>query len=353
MLHLLYSRFWHKVLFDRGHVPCPEPFHRLVNQGLILGETEWTGFAKTINPELNTRNFAEVADEDWVSAKDVSFDGSSATTKGKNPVSLALVKMAEEAVEKQGEGFVLKAKPEVRVDARAFKMSKSRGNVVNPDTVVDQYGADSLRLYEMFMGPLEAMKPWNMRGVEGVYRFLSRVWRLIVDDMAETPKLNPNVQDVPPDAETLKLLHKAIKKVTEDTDGLRFNTGIAAMMELTNHLTGKVEVRPKSVLNTFVLLLAPYAPHIAEELWEVLGNKNTLAYEPWPVYDESQVREDEIEIPVQINGKLKAKLLVPADADAATLEKLALADAKVIEQLAGKPVRKVIAKPKQMVSIVV
>ena len=353
VLHLLYSRFWHKVLFDRGHVPCPEPFHRLVNQGLILGETEWTGFAKIRNSELGTRNFAEVAEEDWVSAKDVSFDGSSAATKGKNPETLALVKLPEETVEKQGEGFVLKAKTEIRVDARAFKMSKSRGNVVNPDTVVDQYGADSLRLYEMFMGPLEAMKPWNMRGVEGVYRFLSRVWRLIVDDLAETPTRHPSVKDVPADAETLKLLHKTIKKVTEDTEGLRFNTGIAAMMEFTNHLTGKTDVRPLSALRTFVLLLAPYAPHIAEELWEVLGGADSLAHEPWPVYDEAQVREDEIELPVQINGKVKAKLLVPADTDAATLEKLALADPKVIEQLAGKPVRKVIAKPRQMVSIVV
>jgi leucyl-tRNA synthetase len=204
----------------------------------------------------------------------------------------------------------------------------------------------------MFMGPLEAMKPWNMRGVEGVSRFLSRVWRLIVDEAAETPKLNVNVKDIEPDAETLKLLHKTIKKVTEDTEGLRFNTAISAMMEFSNHLTAKVEARPKSVLEPFVLLLAPYAPHAAEELWQVLGHASTLAYEPWPAFDPTQVRDDEIEIPVQIGGKVKAKLLVPTDADAATLEKLALADPKVQVLIAGKTIRKVIVKPGQMVSIV-
>lgn len=274
VLHLLYSRFWHKVLFDRGYLPTPEPFQRLVNQGMILGE----------NNE---------------------------------------------------------------------KMSKSRGNIINPDDVTDQYGADSLRLYEMFMGPLEAIKPWSMRSVEGVYRFLSRVWRVIVDENAENPKLHPNVKDVDADAETLKLLHKTIKKVTEDTEGLRFNTAIAAMMEFNNHLTGLGEVRPKKVLERFVLLLAPYAPHAAEELWQVLGHSSTLAYEPWPAYDPALVRDDEIEIPVQINGKVKAKLIIPADADAAALERIALADPKIQELIAGKTVKKVIVKPKQMVSIVV
>jgi leucyl-tRNA synthetase len=348
VLHLLYSRFWHKVLFDRGHVPTAEPFQRLINQGLILGETEFIGFQQA-------RVEAEklIPTGEWVSARQVNFDGDKASTKEKQPRPLALIHLDEEQVEKQGDTFVLKANQEIRVDARAYKMSKSRGNVVNPDTVIEQYGADSLRLYEMFMGPLEAMKPWNMHGVEGVSRFLARVWRLIVDEAAETPTLNANVMDVAADAETLKLLHKTIKKVTEDTESLRFNTAIAAMMEFTNHLTGKVEVRPKKVLEPFVLILAPYAPHIAEELWHVLGHKTTLAYEPWPAFDPALVRDDEIEIPVQINGKVKAKLMVPADADAATLEKLALADPKVQEQIAGKTVRKVIAKPKQMVSIVV
>jgi leucyl-tRNA synthetase len=340
VLHLLYSRFWHKVLFDRGHVPSAEPFQRLINQGMILGEMEYTGFVDGETP---------------VSAKDVVFDGDTATTKGKTPKPLALVKLTEEQVEKQGDTYVLKDKPEIRVDARSFKMSKSRGNVVNPDVVVQQYGADCLRLYEMFMGPLEAVKPWSMRSLEGPSRVLNKVWRMVVDEAAEAPALNPNVKDVEPDAETLKLLHKTIQKVTDDTEGLRFNTAIAAMMEFSNHLTSltnKGQPHPKKVLEPFVLLLAPYAPHIAEELWQVMGHATTLAYEPWPKADPALVRDDEIEIPVMMSGKVKAKLLVPADIDAAGLEKLALADPKVQEAIGGKPVKKVIAKPKQMVSIV-
>jgi leucyl-tRNA synthetase len=192
-----------------------------------------------------------------------------------------------------------------------------------------------------------------MRSINGVHRFLDDVWSLVVDQTAETPKLNAAVKDVEPDAQTLKLLHKTIQKVTEDTEGLRFNTAISALMIFKNHLRDEVQVRPRKVLEPFVLLLAPYAPHVAEELWQVLGHKSSLAYEPWPAHDAALVRDDEIEIPVQINGKPKAKLMVPADADAATLEKLALADADVQKQIAGKQVRKVIAKPKQIVSIVV
>ena len=180
------------------------------------------------------------------------------------------VKLAEEQVEKKGDSFVLKENPTIRVDARAYKMSKSRGNVINPDDVVNEYGADSLRLYEMFMGPLEATKPWSMRGVEGVYRFLGRVWRLFIDERAEETRLAETVKDVPPERETLRKLHQTIQKVTDDLDGMRFNTAIAAMMEFTNHLT-PLTVRPRSVLEPFVLLLSPFAPHLAEELWRRPG----------------------------------------------------------------------------------
>jgi leucyl-tRNA synthetase len=354
VLHLLYSRFWHKVLFDRGHVPTAEPFQRLVNQGMILGEMEYTGFQKATSEEPGPDGKL-IGTGEWVSDSLVSFDGGSAKTKERQPKALALVKLAEDQVEKQGDTFVLKADPKIRIDARAMKMSKARGNVVNPDVVVEQYGADCLRLYEMFMGPLEAVKPWSMRSLEGPSRFLNKVWRIVVDEAAETPALNPNVKDVEPDAETLKLLHKTIQKVTDDTEGMRFNTAIAAMMEFSNHLTGltnKGQPHPKKVLEPFVLLLSAYAPHIAEELWQVLGHASTLAYEPWPKADPALVRDDEIEIPVMMSGKVKAKLMVPADIDAAGLEKLALADPKVQEAIGGKPVKKVIAKPKQMVSIV-
>ena len=204
------------------------------------------------------------------------------------------------------------------------------------------------------MGPLEATKPWSIRGVEGPYRFLGRVWRLVVDDHAEEMKLSPAVQDKEPDHDTLRLLHRTIEKVTEDLDAMRFNTAIAAMMELTNHLT-PLEARPKSVLNTFVLLLAPFAPHIAEELWRALGHADTLAYEPWPTFDPALTKAEEIEVPVQINGKIRVRLMVPPDIDNASLEKLALADERVQAALQGKQVKKVIIPTKggKLVNIVV
>ncbi|MBN2577660.1 MAG: leucine--tRNA ligase [Pirellulales bacterium] len=273
VLHLLYARFWHKVLYDRGYVGGAEPFMKLVNQGMILGEN--------------------------------------------------------------GE-----------------KMSKSRGNVVNPDAVVKDYGADALRLYEMFMGPLEAVKPWSMKGVNGVYDFLGRVWRLMIDDRAEVMQLNPAVKDAEPTAEQNRVLHKTIKAVTQDIESMSFNTAIARMMEFVNFFN-KEEVRPKGVMEKFILLLSPFAPHLAEELWEALGHKTTLAYEPWPPFDEALLVEDTVEIPVQINGKLRGKILAPATADNAALEELARADAKVAEHLAGKTVVKTVVIPKRMVNFVV
>lgn len=278
VLHLLYSRFWHKVLFDRGHVSTPEPFQKLVNQGMILGEPDENG--------------------------------------------------------------------------KAEKMSKSRGNVVNPDEVVKDYGADSLRLYEMFMGPLEQTKPWQMSGVEGVYRFLGRVWRMIVDERAETVKPADAVVDAAPSDEQLRVLHKTIKAVTDDIDRLSFNTAISRMMEFSNFMSSQ-EARPKSVLSQFVLLLSPFAPHIAEELWNVLGHPNTLAYEPWPTYDPALLVEDSVEVPVQFNGKLRSKIVVPANSDAAALEAAARADEQVQKNLEGKTVVKVVAVPGRMVNFVV
>jgi leucyl-tRNA synthetase len=336
VLHLLYSRFWHKVLFDRGHVPCPEPFQRLVNQGMILGEMEFNGFQQG---------------GVWVPAEKVDFDGDVAVLK-RTETKLELVKVTEDQVEKKGDSFVLKSQPTVRIDARAYKMSKSRGNVINPDHVVAEYGADSLRLYEMFMGPLEATKPWSMRGVEGVFRFLNRVWRLVIDDRAETTKVNDTVQDVEPDAETRRRLHQAIKKVTDDLDNMSFNTAISAMMEFTNHLT-PLTVRPKSGLKTFMLLLAPFAPHIAEELWQALGGQATLAYEAWPSYDAALLKADTIEVPIQINGKLRGKIIVPTGLDKSALEAAALADDKIKSLLDGKSIKKVIAVPGKMVNIVI
>ena len=273
VLHLLYSRFWHKVLFDRGIVSQSEPFQKLVNQGMILGEN--------------------------------------------------------------GE-----------------KMSKSRGNVINPDAIVKEYGADSLRLYEMYMGPLEDPKPWSMQDVNGVFNFLNRVWRLLIDEHAEKPKLNAAVVDRPPTDDENRMLHRTIEAVTGDIAKLKFNTAIARMMEFTNFFT-KLADRPRTVLEQFVLLVSPFAPHMAEELWQALGHTKTLAYEPWPRFDPTLARDDTIEIPVQINGKVRSKLAVPADIDGKALETAARADARIAELLAGKQIVKAIVVPGRLVNFVI
>jgi leucyl-tRNA synthetase len=278
VLHLLYSRFWHKVLFDRSHVHTCEPFQKLVNQGMILGEAD---------PETG----------------------------------------------------------------KAEKMSKSRGNVINPDDVVKDYGADSLRMYEMFMGPLEQVKPWSMKGVEGVYRFLARAWRMITDEDAANVQLNAAIKDEPLNEDQERLLHKTIKAVTEDIEKMSFNTAISRMMEFCNEMT-PLDVRPRAAIEPFVLLLSPFAPHVAEELWELLGHERTLAYEPWPTFDESKIAESEIEIPVQVLGKLRAKIKVPAGADNATIEAAAKADPTIEKQLEGKQIIKVIVVPGRLVNFV-
>ena len=292
VLHLLYARFWHKVLFDLGQVSTPEPFYKLVNQGLILGE-----------------------------------DGQ--------------------------------------------KMSKSRGNVVNPDDILAEFGSDAFRLFEMFMGPLEMVKPWNTKGVEGVYRFLGRVWRMFIDEQSEQEfeqqltvnpergpellsalKLNTAVGQAEATAEQLKVLHTCIKKVTEDMEHLHFNTAISAMMVFTNEASNW-DIRPLSVMNDFLLLLAPFAPHIAEELYaKANGGDSTLAYQPWPSFDEAHLVESTIEMVVQVNGKLRDRIQIPADIDKADIERIALESENVQRHTDGKSVKKVIVIPGKLVNIV-
>jgi leucyl-tRNA synthetase len=324
VLHLLYSRFWHKVLFDRGHVSTAEPFRRLVNQGMILGETEYTGY------------------------QDESGRWISAPAKGE----VGSVKLEEDQVVKKGDGFVLAADPSIKIDARAHKMSKSRGNVITPDKVVEEYGADSLRLYEMFMGPLEAVKPWSMKGVEGVYRFLGRAWRMVCDFEGDAIALDAKVRDAEPTLDQAKLVARTVAAVTDDYEALRFNTAISRLMEFVNAFTG-AEVRPKGAMETFTLLLAPMAPHLAEELWEILGHERTLAYAPWPTFDPELLKDAEIEVPVQINGKLRVRVSVPADADATALEAAAKADARMAALLEGKTIRKTVVVPGKLVNFVV
>lgn len=338
VLHLLYSRFWHKVLFDRGHLSSPEPFNRLVNQGMILGDVEFTGFRD--------------ADERWVSAADVTEDDERKPVLKSDGSPVFQVKLDPEQAEKTGDGFVLKSDPNIRIDSRAYKMSKARGNVINPDEIVADYGADSLRLYEMFMGPLEQSKPWSMAGVNGVRNFLDRAWRMIVDESEEQLKINPAIVATEPTDEQLRVVHKTIKAVTQDIHSLSFNTAIARMMEFVNYFT-KCDQRPQSSIETFVLLLAPFAPHIAEEFWQLLGHPTTLAYEPWPQFDEALTVDAKVEIPVQINGKNRSKIVVPRGISIADLELAAKSDERIVELLAGKTIRKAIVVPDRLVNFVV
>jgi leucyl-tRNA synthetase len=260
VLHLLYSRFWHKALFDLGHVSTPEPFLKLVNQGMILGED-------------------------------------------------------------------------------SQKMSKSRGNVIPVDVPVREFGADTFRVFEMFMGPLEMVKPWSTAGAEGVYRFLGRVWRLY-----------EAIDDTPPSPALIKALHQTIKNVGERTESLSFNTAVSAMMEFVNIVTAQ-PARPRAVLEPFVLVLAPYAPHLAEELWERLGHKQTLAYEPWPVFDPALLRQDTVTVVLQVNGKVRDRIEVSAGIGEQELREKALSNARVKEHLAGKQIKKVVVVPGKLVNI--
>jgi len=270
VLHLLYARFWHKFLYDIGVVPTKEPFQKLFNQGMILGE----------NNE---------------------------------------------------------------------KMSKSKGNVVNPDDIVHSHGADTLRLYEMFMGPLDASIAWSTKGLDGARRFLDRVYRLFVNDNGE---LNPKIVDTNKPNAMERVYHQTVKKVTEDYEGLRFNTGISQLMVFINEAY-KADVLPKKYMEDFVKMLSPITPHIGEELWEKLGHKDTIAYGAWPTYDESKLVEDEVEIVLQVNGKNKEKLLIASDATKEQMEALAMENETIKELLEGKTIVKVIAVPGKLVNIVV
>ncbi len=337
VLHLLYSRFWHKVLYDRGHLRTSEPFKKLVNQGMILGDVEFTAYRDS--------------NEQWICASLIKENDEKKPAVESTGEIVHAIKLEPDQAEKVGENFVLKSDPKISVDSRAYKMSKSRGNVVNPDEIVAEYGADSLRLYLMFMGPLEKSKPWSTNGVNGVKSFLDRAWRMIVDEESETLELNAAVGDHEPTDEQVRTLHKTIKQVTKDIEVLAFNTAISRMMEFVNFFT-KQEQRPQPLLEQFVLLLSPFAPHISEELWKLLGHDSSLAYQAWPQYVESMTVDAANEVPIQIKGKIKSKIMVPTGTSKDDLEQLALADEKIAAALDGLTVRKVIVIPDKLVNIV-
>ncbi|HEX72163.1 MAG TPA: leucine--tRNA ligase [Candidatus Hydrogenedentes bacterium] len=303
VLHLLYSRFWHKVLYDAGHVSTKEPFTKLFNQGMILAYSYQDAQGKYYYPHE-----VEICGDDWVA---------------------------------KATGAPLRVQIE--------KMSKSRYNVVNPDDVIREYGADSMRLYEMFMGPLDRDKPWTDEGIQGVHRFLRRVWAVYVE---ESGALHPRIVSGGDNDAMRRELHKTIKAVTNDIENLQFNTAIARMMEFINAAM-KTDRIDRDVMETFLLVLSPFAPHLAEELWERLGHTNTLAYEPWPAHDEALLVEDTIEIPVQVNGKLRGKVVLPRDADKDAIIAAAKADSKVAGFMADKTLVKEIYVPGKMVNLVV
>ena len=332
VLHLLYARFWHKVLFDAGIVASPEPFGKLVHQGMILGELEYARF--------------EDHEGHTVSAE---FVRSGQDSRSGAPVKR--VSVSPDDVAKKGDNFVLCEDTNIQVDARAHKMSKSRGNVVNPDEVVEAYGADAFRLYEMFMGPLEQVKPWNTRGVEGTHRFLNRVWRLLTDEQ-DGGGLRSAIGDDEPTDEQLRALHQTIAKVTENIEGLRFNTAIAALMEFTN-TANKWDFLPRDLVEKLVLVLAPLAPHLAEELWERLGHSESLALAAWPEADERYLKNDTIEVAVQVNGKMRGRISIPAEATEEQVISIAKSDENVARHLFDKELKRSIYVRGRIVNFVV
>jgi leucyl-tRNA synthetase len=305
VLHLLYARFWHKVLYDLGHVSTPEPFHRLFNQGMVLAPA--------------------FTDERGLYVDALAVEGDEET------------------------GFRHAGEP---VNREFGKMGKSLKNSVSPDDIYADYGADTLRLYEMAMGPLDAERPWNARDIVGVYRFLQRLWRNLVDE--STGALT--VTDDPAPDELRRQLHRTIAGVRDDMDGLRFNTAVAKLIELNNALGPVVRDTggaPREVAEALVLMLAPLAPHVAEELWSRFGHADSLVWTDFPTADPALLVDDEVEVPVQVNGKVKARIRVAADAEAPAIEAVALADPAVVAALDGRAPKRVVVVPGRMVNIVV
>jgi leucyl-tRNA synthetase len=311
VLHLLYARFWHKVLYDLGHVSTKEPFGRLFNQGYIQAYA-------------------------YRDERGIAVDVSEVVNQNGRP--------AMDVQDQQGQQYFYKGEP---VTQEYGKMGKSLKNAVSPDEINEEYGCDTLRLYEMYMGPLEASKPWNTRDIVGVNRFLRRVWRNFVD--ADTDALL--VSDEAPTDDQMRMLHKTIERMTTDMERLSFNTSIAALIECLSEWLALDRI-PRALAEPFVLMLAPLAPHMAEELWQRLGHTSSLAYEPWPVAEERWLVQDTIELVVQVNGKVRGSIQVPADADKDTIIAAAREDGNVARHLDGVTIRREIYVPGRLVNIV-
>lgn len=334
--HLLYSRFWNKFLKDRGFVPTEEPFKKLINQGMILGMSAFVYRLEGTNTfvskgQIKDQNVQPIH-VDISLLKDTSDE-------------LDIEKFKAWRKEFADAEFILEEDGKYITGREVEKMSKSKYNVVNPDDICEQYGADTLRLYEMFLGPLEQAKPWNTAGISGVYNFLRKLWRLYFSDSGW------QVTDETPTAEMLKALHKTIKKVNEDIQSFSFNTSVSQFMICVNELSA-LKCHHKAILEPVAILIAPFAPHIAEELWKHMGHTQSITYAPYPTHDDQYLQEDSKEYPVSFNGKVRFKRAFPTDMPIAEIEKAILADPQTAEQLQGKAPKKVIVVPNRIINVV-
>ena len=334
--HLLYSRFWNKFLKDRGFAPTEEPFKKLINQGMILGMSAFVYRLEGTNTfvskgQIKDQN-VQLIHVDISLLKDTSDE-------------LDIEKFKAWRKEFANAEFILEEDGKYITGREVEKMSKSKYNVVNPDDICEQYGADTLRLYEMFLGPLEQAKPWNTAGISGVYNFLRKLWRLYFSDSGW------QVTDETPTAEMLKALHKTIKKVNEDIQSFSFNTSVSQFMICVNELSS-LKCHHKAILEPVAILIAPFAPHIAEELWKHLGHTQSITYAPYPTHDDQYLQEDSKEYPVSFNGKVRFKRAFPTDMPVAEIEKAILADPQTAEQLQGKAPKKVIVVPNRIINVV-
>ena len=334
--HLLYSRFWNKFLKDRGFVPTEEPFKKLINQGMILGMSAFVYRLEGTNTfvskgQIKDQNVQPIH-VDISLLKDTSDE-------------LDIEKFKAWRKEFANAEFILEEDGKYITGREVEKMSKSKYNVVNPDDICEQYGADTLRLYEMFLGPLEQAKPWNTAGISGVYNFLRKLWRLYFNDNGW------QVTEEAPTAQMLKALHKTIKKVNEDIENFSFNTSVSQFMICVNELSS-LKCHHKAILEPLAVLMAPFAPHIAEELWKRLGNAESVTYAPYPVLEDKYLQEDSKEYPVSFNGKVRFKRAFPTDMPIAEIEQAILADPQTAEQLQGKAPKKVIVVPNRIINVV-
>jgi leucyl-tRNA synthetase len=332
--HLLYARFWQKALFDLGFVSASEPFKKLINQGMIGGVSALIHRVKD-QKKFISAGLAKGVDTSLIH---IDIDFVKDTLVDVEAVKNWREEFADYEFVFEGDVFLC--------EREAEKMSKGKFNVVNPDDVVEKYGADTLRMYEMFLGPLEQHKPWSTEGISGVYNFLRRFWRLYHSEGVF------GVSDVAPSAEMLKVLHKTIKKVTEDINAFSFNTSVSAFMICVNQLT-ELKCNIREILEPLAVLISPFAPHMAEELWEKLGHQGGISAVRFPVFDESHLVESAFDYPVSFNGKMRFKLGLPLGISNKEIEEAVLADERTHKQIEGKTIRKVIVVPGKIVNIVI